>query len=83
MAASRLVELRTARVEHLAIPAEPYTSLEAVRAELRYSQEESRQRGWRIIDATSKSVEEVTREILVLLPQRGDKYGDLPDRPSS
>lgn len=83
MAASRLVELRAARVQHLAIPAEPYTSLEAVRAELRFSQELSRQRAWRIIDVTGKSVEEVTREILVLLPQSGEKYGDLPDRPSS
>ncbi len=83
MAASRLVELRAARVQHLAIPAEPYTSLETVRAELRYSQEVSRQRGWRIIDVTGKSVEEVSREILVLLPQRGEKCGGLPDRPSS
>jgi regulator of PEP synthase PpsR (kinase-PPPase family) len=73
MAPGRLVELRTARIEHLAIPAEPYTSLEAVRAELRHSQEISRRFGWRIIDGTGKSVEEVTREILVLLPQGGGR----------
>jgi len=72
MAPGRLIELRSARAEYLSLPAEPYTSLEAVRAELRESQEVSRQHGWRIIDVTGKSVEEVTREILALYSQQGE-----------
>ncbi|MGA2111803.1 MAG: pyruvate, water dikinase regulatory protein [Anaerolineales bacterium] len=80
MAPSRLVELRTARAEHLAIPAEPYTSLEAVRAELRDSQEVSQRHGWRIVDVTGKSVEEVTREILALFSQRGNNKENHPGR---
>ncbi len=66
MSAPRLAELRRARAEHLGIPAESYSSLEAVTAELALSQALCQRRGWRRIDVTGKSVEEVSREILVL-----------------
>jgi regulator of PEP synthase PpsR (kinase-PPPase family) len=66
MSAPRLVELRQARVAHLGIPAESYASLATVRDELKHAQALGRERGWRQIDVTGKSVEEVSREILVL-----------------
>ena len=66
MSAPRLAELRRARAEHLGIPVEPYSSLDAVRAELAHSQLLCQRQGWRRIDVTGKSVEEVSREILVL-----------------
>lgn len=66
MSAPRLVELRQARAAHLGIPAQSYASLATVRDELRLAQALCREQGWREIDATGKSVEEVAREILVL-----------------
>jgi regulator of PEP synthase PpsR (kinase-PPPase family) len=66
MSAPRLAELRRARAEHLGIPAESYASLEAVREELARSQTLCQRNGWRRIDVTGKSVEEVSREILLL-----------------
>ncbi len=66
MSAPRLAELRRARAAHLGIPGETYASLAAVRDELRCSDALCRQQGWRQIDATGKSVEEVSREVLVL-----------------
>lgn len=66
MSAPRLVELRQARAAHLGIPGETYASLATVRDELRQAQALCRERGWREIDVTGKSVEEASREILVL-----------------
>ncbi len=66
MSPPRLAELRRARAEHLGVPAESYSAPEAVRAELAHSQALCQRQGWRRIDVTGKSVEEVAREILVL-----------------
>ena len=69
MTSSRLVELRRVRAEAEAIPAEPYASPEAIRKELRYSEQVCLEHGWRSIQVTGKSVEEVGREIIALLPE--------------
>lgn len=68
MSPLRLQELRSTRADIFGIPAEPYTSLERIREELRFARDLCDQRGWQQIDATGKSVEEVVREILALLP---------------
>lgn len=64
----RLAELRRVRAEHLAMPAKSYASLAHIRNELRYSRRLCDIHGWRQVDVTGKSVEEVAREIVVLLP---------------
>ncbi len=69
--ASRLAELRKARSAHLGIPSEPYASLSQVQRELRYAENLARRHGWQRIDVTGKSVEEVAREIMALLPGEG------------
>jgi len=65
---NRLLELRRVRADREAIPAEPYASLEHIRQELRHSQQACLEHGWRGIEVTGKSVEEVGREIIGLLP---------------
>jgi regulator of PEP synthase PpsR (kinase-PPPase family) len=65
---SRLSELRSVRADYLAIPAKSYASLANIRKELRHSQRVCVDHGWRQVDVTGKSVEEVAREIVVLLP---------------
>lgn len=65
----RLLALRRVRAEYLRIPAKAYASLENVRKELRYSERLCGKHGWRQIDVTGKSVEEVAREIVALLPK--------------
>ncbi len=67
MNAGRLQELRRARAIEAGIPEEPYASLEQIRKELSYADELCREHGWRRIEVTGKSVEEVSREIIVLL----------------
>ncbi len=69
MHASQLRELRRVRAGDEKIPAEPYTSLKYVRKELLHSRQLCLEHGWRSIDATGKSVEEVGREIITLLPK--------------
>jgi regulator of PEP synthase PpsR (kinase-PPPase family) len=71
MSASRLVELRRARAIYLGIPNEPYASLSSVREELRLCQAIRAAHGWRGVDVTGKSVEEVAREIMLLRPGVG------------
>jgi regulator of PEP synthase PpsR (kinase-PPPase family) len=66
----RLRELRRARASYEAIPLEPYTSTEQVRKELRYAERLCLRHLWQRIDVTAKSVEEVGREIIALLPGR-------------
>jgi regulator of PEP synthase PpsR (kinase-PPPase family) len=68
MAPSRLLELRQARAEHLGVPLEPYASLASIRRELHHAQKVALDEGWREVEVTGKSVEEVAREILLLLP---------------
>jgi regulator of PEP synthase PpsR (kinase-PPPase family) len=60
--------LRRVRAENFRIPAKAYASLENVRKELRHAERLCAKYGWRQIDVTGKSVEEVAREIVVLLP---------------
>jgi regulator of PEP synthase PpsR (kinase-PPPase family) len=66
----RLLELRRARAEGESIPAELYASPELIRKELLHAQQLCLRHGWRRIETTGKSVEEVGREIIALLPER-------------
>jgi len=68
MAPERLSDLRRVRARHESIPVEPYASPEQVRRESEQARELCSKRGWRSIDVTGKSVEEVGREIIALLP---------------
>jgi regulator of PEP synthase PpsR (kinase-PPPase family) len=70
MAAGPLRELRRIRASGQGIPAEPYTSLEYINKELLHCRRLCLEHGWRSIDVTGKSVEEVSREIIALLPER-------------
>jgi len=67
MSAARLAELRRARAEHLHMSVEPYASPAQVREELRFSERLALERGWRLVDVTGKSVEEVAGEIVALV----------------
>jgi regulator of PEP synthase PpsR (kinase-PPPase family) len=69
MSGRQLQELRRTRADGGGIPAEPYTSLEHIRKELFYSRELCLEHRWRSIDVSSKSVEEVSRQIVALLPR--------------
>jgi hypothetical protein len=66
MAPARLQEVRASRARALKIPLEPYASLEHIRRELLHSEQLALERGWRQIDVSGKSVEEVAREIVLL-----------------
>ncbi len=66
MGADRLRQLRLSRCERDAIPAEPYASTKQIRKELQYARRWASKQGWRTIDVTGKSVEEVSREIILL-----------------
>jgi [pyruvate, water dikinase]-phosphate phosphotransferase / [pyruvate, water dikinase] kinase len=68
MAPGRLRELRLTRAENTGIPAVPYAAMEQIREELNYAAELCLNHGWHRIDTTGKSVEEVSREIVLLLP---------------
>lgn len=63
----RLLELRLARATASHLPIEPYATSEYIEQELSYAHQLSREHRWRIIDVTGKSVEEVAREIIILL----------------
>lgn len=63
----RLLELRLARAAASRLPVEPYATVDYIERELEYAHRLSREHRWRIIDVTGKSVEEVAREIIVLL----------------
>jgi len=67
MSAGRLAELRRVRAEQLGIPREPYADVSAVRQELRESERLALEHGWRLVDVTGKSVEEVAGEIVGLV----------------
>jgi regulator of PEP synthase PpsR (kinase-PPPase family) len=68
MSADRLLELRRVRAERDGIPAEGYASIDSVREELRFAERTCLERRWRKINVTGKSVEEVSREIILLAP---------------
>ncbi len=84
MAPVRLQELRASRARAINMPLEPYASLEHIRRELLHSERLSLERGWRQVDVSGKSVEEVAREV-VLLRETGDgggprRTGPIPGR---
>jgi regulator of PEP synthase PpsR (kinase-PPPase family) len=66
MSASRLLELRRVRAQRDGIPQDQYASVESIREELRFAERTCLERGWRKINVTGKSVEEVSREIILL-----------------
>ena len=68
--ATQLKTLRHARAEGEAIPLEPYTSLDYIKRELAHSRQLCQKHGWRMIAVSGRSVEEVCREIIALLPNR-------------
>jgi hypothetical protein len=78
MSARHLQELRRARAGGEGIPPEPYTSLEHVRRELFHCRQLCLVHRWRSIEVTGKSVEEVSRELIALLPKEESK-GRPPD----
>ncbi len=73
----RLQELRRVRADNEAIPVDPYAAPGPIRKELLHARQLCIEHQWRSIDATGKSVEEVCREIIALLP---DQPG--PGRPT-
>jgi regulator of PEP synthase PpsR (kinase-PPPase family) len=66
MAPDRLLELRRVRARRNLIPADSYASMDHIRKELRYADRLCSGNGWRRVDVTGKSVEEVAREIISL-----------------
>jgi regulator of PEP synthase PpsR (kinase-PPPase family) len=66
----RLRDLRRARATDEAIPIEPYASLPSIRKESQYAERLSQKHGWRRIEVTGKSVEEVAREIITLAAEK-------------
>jgi hypothetical protein len=68
MAPERLLELRRVRAAKEGIPVESYATVDQIRKESQQAHELCIQRGWQRIDVTGKSVEEVGREIIALLP---------------
>jgi regulator of PEP synthase PpsR (kinase-PPPase family) len=71
---NRLAQLRKAREEKLGGPSAEYANLDFVRRECRYASEVfSSQPRWQQINVTSKSIEEISSEILALLPKKIDE----------
>jgi hypothetical protein len=70
MMPERLLELRRSRADYFNIPEEPYASTWHIRQELILSRRLCRDRGWRQVDVTGKSVEEAARQIIMLLSKK-------------
>ena len=66
MTPARLAELRRVRAQHLQMGPAAYAALADIREELVRAQILCIDHGWRRIDVTGKSVEEVALEILAL-----------------
>ena len=64
-----LRQMRRARAEEESIPLEGYVSPDIIRRELAYADQLCRKHLWQRIDVTGKSVEEVAREIILVLSQ--------------
>jgi [pyruvate, water dikinase]-phosphate phosphotransferase / [pyruvate, water dikinase] kinase len=71
----RLQLMRRARAEEESIPLEGYVSKDQIRRELAYAEQLCRKHLWQRIDVTGKSVEEVAREIIMILLEE-NKDGD-------
>ncbi|MEE8452287.1 MAG: pyruvate, water dikinase regulatory protein [Thermoguttaceae bacterium] len=69
MDAARLRELRLVRADKESIPVDPYASPAHIRKELTHAKQLCLKHKWPSIDVTGKSVEEVCREIISLLPE--------------
>jgi hypothetical protein len=82
MTPARLSELRRVRAQHLRIGSTSYVSMEDIREELMRAQMMCIDHGWRRIDVTGKSVEEVALEILALVPH-ADHPEEGEDGPSA
>ena len=68
---NRLAILRRARQDRLGGMAGDYANPDYVRKELRYAQEVfNREPDWKLINVTSKSIEEICSEIVALLPKK-------------
>lgn len=69
MNAQRLKKLREARAEHFQTqePLRQYTDLESIMSELRYASHLMAEHGWRTIDVSYMSVEEVAKEVQQLI----------------
>lgn len=78
MAPERLQELRRSRAEAQGIPLQHYASPDQIRTEQLHGQQVCLQQGWRKIDVSGKSVEEVGREIIALLGERGRRNSENP-----
>jgi [pyruvate, water dikinase]-phosphate phosphotransferase / [pyruvate, water dikinase] kinase len=64
-----LQQMRRARAEEESIPLEGYVAPDIIRRELAYADQLCRKHLWQRIDVTGKSVEEVSREIILTLSQ--------------
>ena len=64
-----LQQMRRARAEEESIPLEGYVSSDQIRRELAYADQLCRKHLWQRIDVTGKSVEEVAREIILILSE--------------
>ena len=62
-----LQQLRRVRAVTELIPSGSYSALPVIRKEIQYAKRLCREQGWRIVDVTAKSVEEVARDIIALL----------------
>lgn len=75
MTPARLAELRRVRAQHLQMGPAAYAALADIREELMRAQILCIDHGWRRIDVTGKSVEEVALEILALRGLAEDRRG--------
>ncbi len=70
--AYRLQSVREARVHGWGVrPGEEYTDLDSIMRELRAANAILAKHGWRVIDTSYKAIEEIAREVRVLLNLRG------------
>lgn len=66
MRPARLLELRSARAKYLQMAGGGYADLPSIRAELHEAELLFRGRGWKTIDVTGKSIEEIARQLIDL-----------------
>jgi [pyruvate, water dikinase]-phosphate phosphotransferase / [pyruvate, water dikinase] kinase len=65
--AKQLQQRRCVRAREEGVPLEPYASLDQITKENDYAKEVCSKYGWQQIDVTGKAVEEVAREIIMVL----------------
>ena len=72
----RLAQLRQARVRRISQLVSDYADLHHVRAEVVYSLDLFHRHGWRVVDMTSKPVEEAAAEVVALVTGRSLEQKD-------